>query len=749
MREQSFPRKRESSREARGHVLSALAPAVIPAQAGIPRLSLTALIICCLCLLTSCAVPKGPVYTENGKEYGVTHGTFRGTWWNFYERGNSYAEGGYWEDAIRDYEEALKGRSRDQRSARTYGLLNYIDYFPHRELGVAYYHLERYEQAVSELERSLEDTESAKAKYYLNRSRKAILLRDRKDTRAPTIRVSSPRQSEMVREFEVEVEGEVSDDFFVAALWINDEALPVELAQPSVRFRYRVLLGRDDTEIRIESEDLVGRRTVEIVTLLVDREGPQLGIDEILCSEPIACKEVTVRGYVDDASEIVWVSIGGKRVTAPNLSSFGFEETILLDQATRKVFFATEDIVGNRTEGDIRISPPERHTTVPDPARGDPIRLAHLENVRHVFDFGSTSYGRGFAEEEITGLTGQTRLARSIGDWTLAGRDTTAKEDYPPVIELKDLAEEQPVYYDTLYIEGNVSGSTPIRSLLVNERPIQRRPSRKFFFSHFVKLNPGENTITLRAEDEQGNTSERTILILYVVPKVHQIHCRLRVAVLPFALRGEHDLLRDYVYDALLNSFVVQGRFRIVDRADLDKIVFELGIGQSELADPKTAARVGLLAASEAVVCGSVYEGERSLEVFAQLLDLETSEIILARDVYEEDKNLATIRKMSQGLALKFKQAMPVIEGEVVKLKGQDVYTDLGAEERILRGMRILLFREGEMITHPRTGKPLGCDALELGEAVVKGVFDQMSVGTLIEERKKQEVNPLDRAITK
>ena len=50
---------------------------------------------------------------------------------------------------------ALKQRQADQRYARTYGM-HRSDYFPHRELGIAYYRLGRYPEAVTALESAVE-----------------------------------------------------------------------------------------------------------------------------------------------------------------------------------------------------------------------------------------------------------------------------------------------------------------------------------------------------------------------------------------------------------------------------------------------------------------------------------------------------------------------------------------------------------------------------------------------------------------
>ena len=109
-----------------------------------------------------------------GSSVRYSSGTFRGKWWNYYDRGSALAGMSNFEGAIRDFKQTIDMRSKDQRMARTYGM-HFIDYFPHRELGIVYFNTGEIEKAISELEQSLNNVESSKAIYYLNKARKALL----------------------------------------------------------------------------------------------------------------------------------------------------------------------------------------------------------------------------------------------------------------------------------------------------------------------------------------------------------------------------------------------------------------------------------------------------------------------------------------------------------------------------------------------------------------------------------------------
>jgi hypothetical protein len=104
---------------------------------------------------------------------------------------------------------------------------------------------------------------------------------------------------------------------------------------------------------------------------------------------------------------------------------------------------------------------------------------------------------------------------------------------------------------------------------------------------------------------------------------------------------------------------------------------------------------------------------------------------------------------MTNGLALKLKHSFPLIEGMVIKVKGNEIYADFGSFNRIKKEMRFIVFQIGEVIKHPLTGKVLGSDTKELGVATVVNVFEDMSVGKLIADFEVGDINVQDLVITK
>lgn len=69
------------------------------------------------------------------------------------------------------------------------------------------------------------------------------------------------------------------------------------------------------------------------------------------------------------------------------------------------------------------------------------------------------------------------------------------------------------------------------------------------------------------------------------------------------------------------------GRVKVVERALMDRLLGELNIGTSELADPATALKLGKILAAKLIVTGSLIHQPQATAVSFRLIDTETSAI--------------------------------------------------------------------------------------------------------------------------
>ena len=729
----------------------------------------TVLLVLLAAVATACAVETAPVYRKDDMDYGVTRGLFRSRWWNYYERGCSYADGEYWAEAEADFRSALKQDARDRRRARTYGVLNFIDYFPHRELGVSHFHQGRYPEAIRALETSIAQTPSAKAYYFLDRARREWLLQEGLDTHPPELVLTAPVPGEVTRAFQVRVCGVTRDDFFVSRVSVGGADLPMDVSMAEVSFCMDVPVDRGENRIPVTAEDLLGRVVEEVVTVQVDREGPQLGIRDIRLHEETERSLVLVLdGIVDDEYAVRRLAFNGVDVPIPAgmERSFAFSRRLTLARGESRITFLAEDEAGNRNEGVIeleipgaaggriaggpRLLPrepfagPLRAEPLP-PARSAPTDLPVFTATRPEssaadihFPLAGMRSGTlvAMAPPAASGLardTGGPALvrgasppgpqraepvpppefaplvaARNVIPWRVSPEATppagTAQQGL--LIRFKDLEPTQRSYTDTLYLEGHVQGDAPVSQLTLNGEPLLMRPARSLFFGVFRKLDPGENELVFAAEDDRGGRVEERVLIEYVVPRAWRLESRLKVFVIPFRHVRCEEALGEYVSQHFLFSLVSQGRFHVVNREELDRVLLEQKLAATEAIDPRTAVRLGRIAQADEALVGTVYEGTRSLEIFAQMVDTETGQVLLEKDVFHEDKSPERVRDITRGLAMKFEHALPLVHGNVLSVDGPRLTSDLGADRNLRPGTRLIVFREkAEVVPPGRSGR--------------------------------------------
>lgn len=255
--------------------------------------TIIALVLCVSIAACTTGAPSGD-YVKDGVQYGVTEGQFRGRWWNHYERGRSYALGQFWAEAESDFRAALAGRAADQLWPRTYGLHFVPEYFPNRELGIALFHQDRLDEAIESLERSVSQRFSARAGYYLTLARRQSVQNTGSDTQPPTIEIASQTSAQPVSAYEAVIAGVARDDSYVAAIYVDEQPVPVQLAASEVPFHYPCTLQPGDNTVVVRVEDITGKTTSTEVQLLADVDGPSVVFDS-----PVRIPGV-VRGEIFD-----------------------------------------------------------------------------------------------------------------------------------------------------------------------------------------------------------------------------------------------------------------------------------------------------------------------------------------------------------------------------------------------------------------------------------------------------------------
>jgi len=630
-------------------------------------------------------------------------GTFRGKWWNFYDRAMEYAEQGDYENAINDLKTAIGRRDKDQRMARTYGM-HFIDYFPHRELGVVYFQKGDITRAAAELEESVRAEETAKAVYFLNKVR-ALKLRTSTGGKvsAPVIAIESPADRRVQRLATAVVKGRTSAEALVSKVTVNNSPVRFDMAKQAMSFEKEVELSDGENEVTVRSEDLFGNAVEKKITVVVDREGPTINIYDVVAETKEGRKTIRVTGEVNDGSGIGKLLINGKAVAMKNQQAYEFNVSVDTAASTGKFVVQAFDSVENETMAEFDLAKEVAFFSIKLP----PVLLAF--NAPGVF----------------------------------------SSDKEPPVIKLKDSGEVPAVYVDKYYIEGEVLDEGKVDRITVNGTDIGAKKGKKIFFSRIVSLKEGKNPIAIAAFDSAGNKSTKELVIARHIPGVQQLGSRMSVTVLPFDAKQKASGAMELAYDLLIGSFVDQKRFNIIERAKLEKVLQEQKIAKSKLSDPEHSLKVGKLMSAEAIISTTIKEDAKSIEIVSRVINTETSEVMEVKDVYSEDKGMSAVKDLMEGLAVKVASGFPLVEGIVIKGDRSELYSDIGDNAKIRKNTGVIVYRRGKEIKHPITGKSLGWDTVKLGEGRFEDIQQDFSKIRMLDKGPQSTIAVKDLIITK
>jgi hypothetical protein len=693
--------------------------------------------------LTGCANRLPESCVKDGRVYCVTdEWIFSENWYSCYLRGISCTQGGCWENAKDEFLRAASKREWDERWVRTYGMHRLPEYFPNRELGIAYYHLHDLDNALKYLTISLEQCESAKAKFYINKVRKEKLLLTKEDQESPQLFIDYYPQTIAITK--LQLSGLARDDTFVANILIqvnNEEFLSLmELSQPRFKtFQQKIFLRPGINDVLIRVVDLLGRLKEQRVQILVDQEGPMIYFAEPEADDLFST--ILIQGLVYDPSGVTQFYLNGRRVeltwidddsegeSGESYRAYSFQHQLSFQEWEKGILiYDAEDSLKNSTSGSINILKEEHQ------ADHEQIRIAMASRILT-------------SDSGINPLFNQMAFRRSLD---------------PIRIKISQFPKE--TFDEEIYPQIEILARNRIKEITINEEPIlsiyglhwtkffsrflkkylDEKGEGRFLFNRIIKLKEGENIVHIRVMDMSGKVWEKLIQIIKKTKKIHQLRERWRMAI-PFITQsqpGDHNQeqkKRELTYQ-LIEAFVNQGRFRVIELEDLPIIIDERSLSYY-LGRPYLGLSFDSGIWIDTFLLGYIQEAEDSITLSASMVDLETGEILATKDVCEEidPSELVWQEGLREHafqfcsiLAAKFKAHFPLCEGPVISLIGEELKTGICKDDGLKEGMKLLLYTGN--LSHEE-------DFVIIGDAKVKDVRKEYSLAKLLENLVVKDMN--------
>lgn len=255
-----------------------------------------------------------------------------------------------------------------------------------------------------------------------------------------------------------------------------------------------------------------------------------------------------------------------------------------------------------------------------------------------------------------------------------------------------------------------------------------------------------------------------------------------RVAVIEFKDKTQHYSwyrAGEAAQDMLVTELVKSGKYRVIEREQLQAIMQEKNLSLSGEIDPKTAVKAGKLLGVEYIVTGALTElgvanrgasvpggilgrfqpsvrvGSQKMDasIDARMINTTTGEIVWA-DTAKEETSDASVYVAGAGGGVDDKRKLdrvlrPVVvklaasmakadaptsglggagdasgvAGKIAKVEGGSVFLNVGAEAGIKEGQEFDVYRVGNVIKDPDTGEVLGSDETKVGKVRISKVL--------------------------
>ncbi len=215
---------------------------------------------------------------------------------------------------------------------------------------------------------------------------------------------------------------------------------------------------------------------------------------------------------------------------------------------------------------------------------------------------------------------------------------------------------------------------------------------------------------------------------------------------------SERDGLSVVMTTQLAEELNASGRVQVVERVVIERLLEELNLGSSELADPETALRLGRVLAAKVIGTGSLLHMPEGTMLSLRLIDTETTAIpkVINRELSTDATLKKDLHKLNREILTTVMTTYP-LQAYVVNVTGDKVMINLGSNQGVVMGSRFGVIEEQEPIEYK--GKKLQQAAKNIAGLEVTIVEPDLSYCRIIDQerplkRDDKAVEKIDKTLT-
>lgn len=203
---------------------------------------------------------------------------------------------------------------------------------------------------------------------------------------------------------------------------------------------------------------------------------------------------------------------------------------------------------------------------------------------------------------------------------------------------------------------------------------------------------------------------------------------------------NERDGLSTVLLAQLTDHLNSSGRVKVVERILIERLLEELNLGSSELANPETSLKLGKVLAAKLIGTGSLHYLPQSTMLNLRLIDTETSAIpqVTARQWGSGESIEKELFHLNREI-LKTVISYYPLRGYIAKATGDQVIINLGSKQGVVTGTKFDVLEEGESITYK--GKPLQASPKKIAQLEVVRVEPDLSFIRVLNQERPVKVD--------
>ena len=164
---------------------------------------------------------------------------------------------------------------------------------------------------------------------------------------------------------------------------------------------------------------------------------------------------------------------------------------------------------------------------------------------------------------------------------------------------------------------------------------------------------------------------------------------------------SERDGLSSVIMLQLSDQLNASGRIQVVERILIEKLLEELDLGSSDLADPDTALRLGQVLAAKIIGSGSIFYLPNGNILSLRLIDTETSAVpkIINRQFGPSLSLDKELNLLNHEILTAVKKAYP-LQGYIVQASSDRILINLGSKQGVSQDTKFEVLKEKEPIKY-------------------------------------------------